>query len=95
MGSHFITFVNGEDWRLWVLNGAMKGPVDCGLLGDGEDSLSDRALELGVKSFLKEGGEDNYLVALAPKVEEYHFGLHDQFCLIYLASLPTPSSPDP
>src|SRR2546421_692606 len=49
---HFICFVKAEDGHLWELNGGMKGPVDRGGLGEEEDALSERALTLGVKSFL-------------------------------------------
>ena len=69
---HFISFVKAEDGHLWELNGGMKGPVDRGGLGEGQDALSERALTLGVKSFLdllgKGGeGEVNFsLVAMAP-----------------------------
>ena len=71
---HFICFVKAEDEHLWELNGGMKGPVDRGVLGEGEDALSERALALGVKSFLdllgKSGEgerEVNFsLVAMAP-----------------------------
>jgi len=65
-GFHFITFVKGEDGHLWELNGGMKGPVDRGVLGEGEDVLGERALNLGVRTFLKRGeGEEGFsLVAL-------------------------------
>lgn len=69
-GYHFITFVKGDDGHLWELNGGMKGPVDRGVLGEGEDALSERALDLGVRTFLREdvlGDEVGFsLVALAP-----------------------------
>jgi ubiquitin carboxyl-terminal hydrolase L3 len=74
---HFICFVKGEDGHLWELNGGMKGPVDRGILAEEEDALSERALELGVRTFLDllgkggEGdGELNFsLVALAPNFD--------------------------
>ena len=74
-GFHFITFVKGEDGHLWELNGGMKGPVDRGALEEGEDALSEKALDLGVRTFLAEDvmGDGDYgfsLVALAPKVGE-------------------------
>ncbi|KAL6233661.1 hypothetical protein BDW75DRAFT_214488, partial [Aspergillus navahoensis] len=49
---HFVAFVKGEDGRLWELDGRRKGPLERGLLGDEEDALSERALELGVRRFL-------------------------------------------
>ncbi|KAL9068903.1 MAG: hypothetical protein Q9161_005875 [Pseudevernia consocians] len=68
-GYHFLTFVKGDDGHLWELNGGMEGPVDRGLLGEGEDVLSERGLDLGVKTFLGEDvlrGEVGFsLVALA------------------------------
>jgi ubiquitin carboxyl-terminal hydrolase L3 len=50
---HFITFVKADDGHLWELNGGMKGPVDRGLLGEDEDALSEKALDLGVRSILR------------------------------------------
>ena len=51
--NHFIALVKADDGNLWELNGGMNGPVCRGKLGDGEDALSERALDLGVKPFLK------------------------------------------
>ena len=74
-GFHFITFVKGEDGHLWELNGGMKGPVDRGVLDEGEDALSERALNLGVRTFMGENvmGDTDYgfsLVASAPKFDD-------------------------
>ena len=64
-GFHFVTFVKAGK-GLWELNGGMKGPVYRGDLGKGEDAVSERALELGVRTFLDLGGEEGFsLVALA------------------------------
>lgn len=49
---HFVAFVKGVDGRLWELDGRRRGPLDRGVLGEDEDALSERALELGVKRFL-------------------------------------------
>lgn len=71
-GHHYICFVRGDDGHLWELNGGMKGPVDRGALEDGEDALSERALELGARTFLKMAGEadmDFSIVALAPSLD--------------------------
>lgn len=61
-GSAFIAFVKGKDGHLWELEGRRKGPIDRGLLGDAEDVLSERALNLGPLAFLKReqatGSED-------------------------------------
>ncbi|OOF90819.1 hypothetical protein ASPCADRAFT_178376 [Aspergillus carbonarius ITEM 5010] len=50
---HFVAFVKGEDGRLWELDGRRKGPLERGILGEDEDALSERALELGVRRFLE------------------------------------------
>ncbi|GKZ17295.1 ubiquitinyl hydrolase 1 [Aspergillus brasiliensis] len=59
---HFVAFVKGEDGRLWELDGRRKGPLVRGVLGEEEDALSERALQLGVRRFLevekKSGNED-------------------------------------
>ena len=70
-GYYFITFVKGDDRRLWELNGGVEGPVDLGGLGEGEDALSERAMNLGGRTFWGEdvlGDEVGFsLVALAPE----------------------------
>ncbi|RHZ71123.1 hypothetical protein CDV55_101294 [Aspergillus turcosus] len=50
---HFVAFVKGSDGRLWELDGRRKGPLERGRLADDEDALSEKALELGVRRFLK------------------------------------------
>lgn len=50
---HFVAFVKGADGRLWELDGRRKGPLDRGRLDEGEDALSEKALDLGVRRFLK------------------------------------------
>ena len=70
--NHFISFVKAQDGHLWELNGGMKGPVDRGALEPEEDALSEKALRLGVRSFLDSAGKEGQenigfsLVALAP-----------------------------
>ncbi|KAJ5567139.1 Peptidase C12 ubiquitin carboxyl-terminal hydrolase 1 [Penicillium sp. DV-2018c] len=49
---HFVAFVKGVDGRLWELDGRRKGPIERGFLGEGEDALCERALEMGVRRFL-------------------------------------------
>ncbi|TPR08482.1 Arylsulfotransferase (ASST) family protein [Aspergillus niger] len=44
---HFVAFVKGEDGTLWELDGRRKGPLVRGVLEEGEDALSERALQLG------------------------------------------------
>lgn len=69
---HFLAFVKGKDGHLWELEGSVDGPIDRGELGDGEDLLSDRALDLGVRRFLKHaaGNLEFSLVALAKRPAE-------------------------
>ena len=43
----FTAFVKGKDGHLYDLEGRRKGPVDRGVLGDTDDLLSQKALELG------------------------------------------------
>jgi ubiquitin carboxyl-terminal hydrolase L3 len=48
---HFVCFVK-VDGHLWELDGRRKGPIDRGALGEEDDALSEKALELGVRNFL-------------------------------------------
>ncbi|KAL9618582.1 MAG: hypothetical protein Q9160_006693 [Pyrenula sp. 1 TL-2023] len=74
---HFVCFVKGEGGRLWELDGRRKGPLDRGHLGndEGDDVLSEKGMELGVKAFLKReeeagGGELRFsCVALGPSLD--------------------------
>lgn len=52
-GNHYICFVKADDGCLWELNGEMPGPVNRGPLAEDEDALSETALRLGVRTFLK------------------------------------------
>lgn len=51
-GHAFIAFVQAKG-RLWELEGRRKGPVDLGPLGDDEDVLSTKALNMGPLPFIK------------------------------------------
>lgn len=69
---HFVCFVKSErNGHLYEMDGRRKGPLDRGELGEGEDVLNERALEKGVRAFLKReesvgGGELRFsLIALA------------------------------
>ena len=68
---HFVCFVKSSDDNLWELDGRRKGPLNRGKLSAEEDVLSEKALSLGVRSFLKReeeagGGELRFsLIALA------------------------------
>ncbi|EER24162.1 ubiquitinyl hydrolase 1 [Coccidioides posadasii str. Silveira] len=69
---HFVCFVKGDDGRLWELDGRRKGPLDRGMLEEGEDMLSEKALKAGVRKFLESeaaGGAGDLrfsLVSLGP-----------------------------
>jgi ubiquitin carboxyl-terminal hydrolase L3 len=55
---HFVTFVKANDNHLWELDGRRKGPLDRGLLTDDEDVLSEKALQLGPRTFMHREAED-------------------------------------
>jgi len=54
---HFVCFVKSENNRLWEMDGRRKGPLDRGILAADEDVLSEKALDLGVRNFLKREAE--------------------------------------
>ncbi|KAI5293766.1 ubiquitinyl hydrolase 1 [Ascosphaera acerosa] len=72
---HFVCFVKGADGHLWELDGRRKGPLDRGILAADEDALSETALQLGVRQFLKReaaagGGDLRFsLVSLGPSLD--------------------------
>ena len=53
MDLHYVCFVKSQDNNLWELDGRRKGPLNRGVLSANEDVLSGKALDLGVRSFLK------------------------------------------
>ncbi|KAK5118029.1 hypothetical protein LTR62_004074 [Meristemomyces frigidus] len=57
-GFHFISFVSGKDGHLYELEGGWDGPIDRGMMGEGEDVLSSRALEVGVGRYLRLAGRE-------------------------------------
>ncbi|KAG7292513.1 hypothetical protein NEMBOFW57_002548 [Staphylotrichum longicolle] len=73
-GQHFVAFVKANG-HLWELEGDRNGPLDRGELGEHEDVLSPRALDLGLKRIIKldldAGGRDPRFscIALAPKAD--------------------------
>lgn len=73
---HFVSFVKGDDGRLWELEGSRMGPLERGILGEGEDLLSERALELGLGRVIQmeknAGGSDLRFscIALSRKGEQ-------------------------
>lgn len=71
---HFVTFVKTEDNHLWEMDGRRRGPLDRGLLDEDEDVLSEKALGLGVRAFMKRendaGGDLRFsLIVLAPSFD--------------------------
>ncbi|KAJ4989127.1 ubiquitin carboxyl-terminal hydrolase, family 1 [Stagonosporopsis vannaccii] len=54
---HYVCFVKSGDDNLWELDGRRKGPLNRGKLSADEDVLSERALDLGPRSFLKRESE--------------------------------------
>lgn len=68
-GYHFLTFVKGGDGHLWELEGSTDGPIDRGELGEGDDMLSEAALEKGVRKFLNaaDGNTEFSIIALAKR----------------------------
>ena len=72
---HFVCFVKDEKNRLWEMDGRRKGPLNRGQLADNEDVLSEKALDLGPRKFLKReaevgGGELRFsLITLAPSMD--------------------------
>ncbi|KAF2148881.1 cysteine proteinase, partial [Myriangium duriaei CBS 260.36] len=68
---HYVCFVKSQEGNLWEMDGRRTGPLKRGQLDAEEDVLSERALDLGVRSFLKReeqagGGELRFsLIALA------------------------------
>jgi ubiquitin carboxyl-terminal hydrolase L3 len=72
---HYVCFVKSEKNHLWELDGRRKGPLNRGELAPDEDVLSEKALNLGVRSFLKReaeagGGELRFsLITLAESLD--------------------------
>ncbi len=72
---HFVAFIKSAQKNLWELDGRRKGPLNRGKLDAEDDVLADKALQLGVKAFLKReeeagGGDLRFsLLALAPSFE--------------------------
>lgn len=57
MDLHYVCFIKSDKNHLWELDGRRKGPLNRGALASEEDLLSDKALDLGVRSFLKREAE--------------------------------------
>ena len=71
VGFHFLAFVKGNDGHLYELNGSWDGPLDHGLLPEGDNLMSERALEMGVGKYIKlaDGSIEYSMVALATNLE--------------------------
>ncbi|GAB7356657.1 hypothetical protein MBLNU459_g7374t1 [Dothideomycetes sp. NU459] len=54
---HYVCFVKSQKNDLWEMDGGRKGPLNRGQLSPDEDVLSGRALDIGVRSFLKREAE--------------------------------------
>jgi len=65
-GLHFLAFVAGRDGHLYELEGGFNGPVDLGEMAEGEDCLSEKALQMGVGRFVEkaEGTVEMSVIAL-------------------------------
>lgn len=72
VGYHFITFAKGKDGHLWELEGSWD-PIDRGALDESDDMLSDKALDLGIRKFVKEcqssGNIEFSIIALCSRPE--------------------------
>ncbi|KAK0288630.1 hypothetical protein LTR91_007912 [Friedmanniomyces endolithicus] len=71
-GYHFISFVQGKDGRLYELEGSWDGPIDRGVMGSGEDVMGEKALDAGIRRFVKaaEGNMEMSMIALCTKPED-------------------------
>lgn len=71
---HYVCFVKDEKNHLWEMDGRRKGPLDRGEIGE-DDVLSEKALDLGVRRFLKREAETGgaelrfSLITLAPALD--------------------------
>ena len=79
LGQHFVAFVKGDDGHLWELEGSRKGPLDRGMLGEDEDLLSPRAIELGlgkvIKMEVESGGDLRFSATALSKTDHVDQGI--------------------
>ncbi|TKA70432.1 hypothetical protein B0A55_07891 [Friedmanniomyces simplex] len=70
-GYHFISFVRGKDGHLYELEGSWDGPIDRGMMESGEDVLGEKALDAGIRRFVRaaEGNLEMSMIALCTKPE--------------------------
>ena len=70
-----MAFVKSKENNLWELDGGRKGPLNRGKLNEGDDLLSEKAIEMGPMKFLKReeeeaGGELRFsILALGPSLD--------------------------
>jgi ubiquitin carboxyl-terminal hydrolase L3 len=71
VGFHFLAFVKGNDGHLYEMNGGWDGPLDHGELPEGDDLMSEKALEMGVGRYMKlaDGSIEYSMVVLATNPE--------------------------
>ena len=76
MDLHFVCLIKDQNTNhLWELDGRRKGPLDRGVLDPDDDVLSEKALDLSVRTFLQReqaapGGELRFsLVTLSPTLD--------------------------
>ncbi|KAK3679169.1 hypothetical protein LTR78_000730 [Recurvomyces mirabilis] len=70
-GYHFISFVKGKDGHLYELEGGWNGPIDRAVLNEADDVLSEKALDAGIRKYVKaaEGNMEFSMIALATNPE--------------------------
>ena len=70
-GYHFISFVRGKNGHLYELEGSWNGPIDRAVLDEDDDVLSEKALEAGIRRYVKsaEGNMEFSMIALAGSLE--------------------------
>ncbi len=72
---HYVAFVKSKENNLWELDGGRKGPLNRGKLGQEDDLLCEKAIEMGPMKFLKreeekaEGELRFSIVALGPSLD--------------------------
>ncbi|KAH6663070.1 hypothetical protein B0J14DRAFT_279945 [Halenospora varia] len=72
---HYVCFIKDAKNQLWEMDGRRKGPLNRGVLGNDEDVLSEKALDLGPRLFMQReaetgGGELRFsLISLAPSMD--------------------------
>lgn len=69
---HFISFVRADNGHLYEMDASWDGPIDRGLIGDDGDCLSEEALEMGIRRFVKkaDGVLEFSVVALATRPDD-------------------------